>query len=44
MKVPVLVIVIVGIFAASNLVLHESGLLAVTVMGIWMANADLPSY
>ena len=44
MKVPVLVIVIVGIFAASNLVLHDSGLLAVTVMGIWMANADLPSY
>lgn len=44
MKVPVLVIVIIEIFAGSNAVLHDSGLLAVTVMGIWMANADLPSY
>ena len=44
MKVPVLVIVIIAIFAGSNAVLHDSGLLAVTVMGIWMANADLPSY
>ncbi len=41
---PVLVIVIIAIFAGSNAVLHDSGLLAVTVMGIWMANADLPSY
>ena len=44
MKVPVLVIVIIAIFAGSNAVLYDSGLLAVTVMGIWMANADLPSY
>ncbi|WP_105101623.1 cation:proton antiporter [Microbulbifer pacificus] len=27
-----------GAFAASNLMTHESGLLTVTVMGIWMAN------
>lgn len=44
MKVPVLVIVLIAIFAASNAVLHDSGLLAVTVMGVWMANAELPSY
>jgi NhaP-type Na+/H+ or K+/H+ antiporter len=44
MKVPVLVIVIISIFAGSSAMLHDSGLLAVTIMGIWMANADLPSY
>jgi NhaP-type Na+/H+ or K+/H+ antiporter len=27
-----------GVFAAANAVQHESGLLAVTVMGIWLAN------
>lgn len=27
-----------GAFAGSNLIAHESGLLTVTVMGIWMAN------
>lgn len=44
MKVPVLVAVILGAFALSDGLLHESGLLAVTVMGIVMANRDLPSY
>jgi NhaP-type Na+/H+ or K+/H+ antiporter len=44
MKVPVLFAVLLGVFALSDYVLHESGLLAVTVMGIWIANADLPSY
>ncbi|WGW02745.1 cation:proton antiporter [Tropicibacter oceani] len=44
MKVPVLFVVLIAIFALSNAVLHESGLLAVTIMGIWIANADLPSY
>lgn len=44
MKVPVLFAVLLGVFAVSDYVLHESGLLAVTVMGIWMANAHLPSY
>ena len=44
MKVPVLFAALLGIFALSDYVLHESGLLAVTVMGIWIANADLPSY
>ncbi|WP_095589210.1 cation:proton antiporter [Actibacterium ureilyticum] len=44
MKVPVLFVAVLGIFALSDTVLHESGLLAVTVMGLWIANADLPSY
>lgn len=44
MKVPVLFSVLLGAFALSDAMLHESGLLAVTIMGIWIANADLPSY
>lgn len=44
MKVPVLFVVLLMVFAASEAVLHESGLLAVTVMGIGIANANLPSY
>ncbi|MEX5729389.1 NhaP-type Na+/H+ or K+/H+ antiporter [Rhodovulum iodosum] len=44
MKVPVLFAVLLGAFALSDWVLHESGLLAVTVMGLVIANADLPSY
>ncbi|TCP42218.1 cation:proton antiporter [Rhodovulum marinum] len=44
MKVPVLFAVLLLTFALSDAVLHESGLLAVTVMGIFIANADLPSY
>jgi NhaP-type Na+/H+ or K+/H+ antiporter len=44
MKVPVLFVVLIAVFAASDTVLHESGLLAVTIMGLVIANADLPSY
>jgi len=44
MKVPVLFALLLLTFALSEAVLHESGLLAVTVMGIFIANADLPSY
>lgn len=29
---------VLGVFIASNLLVHESGLLAVTVMGMWLAN------
>lgn len=29
---------VLGVFIASNQVMHESGLLAVTLMGMWMAN------
>lgn len=31
-------ILVFGVYAAANEVLHESGLLAVTVMGVWLAN------
>ncbi|ARE38904.1 Na(+):H(+) antiporter [Rhodovulum sp. P5] len=44
MKVPVLFAVLLAVFALSDAVLHESGLLAVTLMGLVIANADLPSY
>jgi len=44
MKVPVLFIVLLATFAISDRILHESGLLAVTVMGLMIANAGLPSY
>lgn len=44
MKVPVLFSLLLAVFAVSDYVLHESGLLAVTIMGIVIANAKLPSY
>ena len=44
MKVPVLFVLLLLVFALSDAVLHESGLLAVTLMGIYIANSDLPSY
>lgn len=44
MKVPVLFALLLAVFAVSDAVLHESGLLAVTIMGIVIANANLPSY
>uniref|UniRef100_UPI003563815C cation:proton antiporter n=1 Tax=Actibacterium sp. TaxID=1872125 RepID=UPI003563815C len=44
MKVPALFALLLAVFALSDTVLHESGLLAVTVMGLYIANADLPSY
>lgn len=44
MKVPLLFTAVLLAFAVSDMVLHESGLLAVTVMGLVIANADLPSF
>ncbi|WP_306131605.1 cation:proton antiporter [Roseivivax marinus] len=44
MKVPVLFGSVLLVFAVSDSVLHESGLLAVTLMGLWIANVELPSY
>ena len=44
MKVSVLFAALLAVFAASDAMLHESGLLAVTIMGIVIANANLPSY
>lgn len=44
MKVPVLFATLLLAFGLSDMVLHESGLLAVTIMGIVIANSELPSY
>ena len=44
MKVPVLFASLLAVFGITDSVLHESGLLAVTIMGIVIANANLPSY
>jgi NhaP-type Na+/H+ or K+/H+ antiporter len=44
MKVPVLFVTVLGTFASTDSVLHESGLLAVTIMGVWIANSHLPSH
>lgn len=44
MKVPVLFSLLLFIFGVADHVLHESGLLAVTIMGIVVANSNLPSY
>ena len=44
MKVPVLFAILLLTFGVSDMMLHESGLLAVTIMGIVIANSELPSY
>ena len=44
MKVPVLFVLVLAVFAVSDSILHESGLLAVTVMGVVIANSNLASY
>lgn len=44
MKVPVMFVSVLGAYALADSVLHEGGLLAVTVLGVVIANADLPSY
>lgn len=44
MKVPVLFVVLLVVFAIADFELHESGLLAVTIMGIWIANAGLANF
>lgn len=43
MKAPILLASVLGVYAVTDLALHESGLLAVTVMGAVMGNARLPS-
>ncbi|MEO0995792.1 MAG: cation:proton antiporter, partial [Pseudomonadota bacterium] len=43
MKAPILFASVLAVYASTDWVLHESGLLAVTVMGIVMANMRLPS-
>ena len=44
MKVPVLFAAVLIAFALADHLLHESGLLAVTVMGLVIANSHLPSF
>ncbi|MEC7667682.1 MAG: cation:proton antiporter, partial [Pseudomonadota bacterium] len=44
MKVPLLFVSVIAVFTASDRILHEAGLLAVTLMGLFIANVELPSY
>ncbi|MGX0879681.1 NhaP-type Na+/H+ or K+/H+ antiporter [Roseovarius sp. MBR-154] len=44
MKVPVLFVLVIAVFAMTDALLHESGLLAVTLMGMVLANAKLASH
>ncbi len=43
LKAPVTIAAVLAVYAGSDAILHESGLLAVTVMGVVMANARMPS-
>jgi len=43
LKVPVLLVMVIGTFVVSNLIEHEAGLMAVTVMGISLANMNVAS-
>jgi len=43
LKVPVLLVAVIGVFVGCNLIAHEAGLVAVTVMGIALANMDVAS-
>lgn len=43
LKVPVLFTTVIGVFVLTNQIEHEAGLVAVTVMGITLANRDVAS-
>lgn len=43
LKVPVLFVTVIALFVASNAIEHEAGLVAVTVMGIALANMNVQS-
>lgn len=43
LKVPVLFITVIGVFVLSNKIEHEAGLVAVTVMGVALANMSVSS-
>jgi NhaP-type Na+/H+ or K+/H+ antiporter len=43
LKVPVLFTVVIAVFVLTNQIEHEAGLVAVTVMGITLANRDVSS-
>jgi NhaP-type Na+/H+ or K+/H+ antiporter len=43
LKAPILLVTVVSVFVLSNLIEHEAGLLAVTVMGVALANMHVAS-
>ena len=43
LKAPAMIAAVLAVYAGSDALLHESGLLAVTIMGVVMGNAQLPS-
>lgn len=43
LKVPVLFVTVIAVFVVSNMIEHEAGLVAVTVMGIALANMNVQS-
>jgi len=43
LKAPVILVAVIGTFVASNVIQQETGLLAVTVMGVALANMQLAS-
>lgn len=43
LKVPVLLVTVIAVFVLSNAIEHEAGLVAVTVMGIALANMNVQS-
>ncbi|BDI59690.1 cation:proton antiporter [Qipengyuania nanhaisediminis] len=43
LKVPVLFTTVIAVFVISNMIEHEAGLVAVTVMGVALANMDVSS-
>lgn len=43
LKVPVLLTTVIGVFVISNMIEHEAGLVAVTVMGVALANMNVSS-
>jgi len=43
LKVPVLFSTVIGVFVLTNQIEHEAGLVAVTVMGVTLANTDFTS-
>ncbi|WP_116131529.1 sodium:proton antiporter [Tropicimonas sp. IMCC34043] len=44
MKVPVLFVAVLAAFVLAETITHETGLLTVTLMGLVIANSDLPSF
>ena len=43
LKVPILLVAVIGVFVLCNMIEHEAGLLAVTVMGVALANMHVAS-